>query len=160
MAGSDTRASMATPARHVYGPRALAALVPGVTRPAYRRRAPAAAQLLADWAEIVGPGLARVAMPRRLTAGTLTLACAGPVALELQHLAGSLLERINTALGGTVVQRLRFTQDLAPPARAPAAPPAPDPAALAALEARLAGLPDGELRAALAALGRRVAASG
>ncbi len=58
------------------------------------------------------------------------------------------------------MQRLRFTQDLAPPARAPAAPPAPDPATLAALEARLVGLPDGELRAALAALGRRVAASG
>ena len=160
MAGSDTRASMTTPARHVYGPRALSALLPGVTRPAYRRRAPAAAQLLADWAEIVGPGLARVTLPRRLAGGTLTLACAGPVALELQHLAGPLLERINTALGGTVVQRLRFTQDMAPPPPARAAAPAPDAAALAALEARLAGLPDGELRAALAALGRRVAAGG
>ncbi|MGC8476995.1 MAG: DciA family protein [Acetobacteraceae bacterium] len=149
---------MATPSRHVYGPRALGALVPGVTRAAFRRRAPAAAQLMADWAGVVGPGLAGVSAPRRLSAGTLTLACAGPVALELQHLAGPLMERINTALGGAVVQRLRFTQDLPPAAPTRPAPPPPDARALAALDARLAALPEGPLRAALAALGRRVVA--
>ncbi len=150
---------MATPPRHVYGPRPVAALVPGVTRAAFRRRAPAAAQLLADWGMIVGPALAQATTPRRLTAGTLTIACAGPVALELQHLAGALTERINTHLGGTVVQRLRFTQATETAAPLPPAPPPPDPAALAAIEARLASLSPGGLREALAALGRRLAAA-
>ncbi len=157
MAGSDTRAGMATPVRHVYGPRPVAALVPGVTRAAFRRRAPAAAQLLADWSLIVGPVLARATLPRRLAAGTLTIACAGPVALELQHLASALTERINTHLGGTVVQRLRFTQATEAAASRPPDPLPPDPAALAAIEVRLAGLSPGGLREALSALGRRLA---
>ena len=118
--------------------------------PPPRRRDPAIA---ADWEAIVGPALAAVTAPRKLAAGTLTMGCSGPIALELQHLADQLVARINMHLGGAPVQRLRFVQF--PPA--PQAPPAPPPAALPAeaaarLEATLAGLP-GELHAALAALG-------
>jgi hypothetical protein len=145
---------MATQARHVYGPRPIGALVPGLTRAAFRRRAPATAQVLADWGGIVGPALAAVTAPRRLSAGTLTIACAGPVALELQHLAGELQARINTHLGAATVQRLRFVQDLPAALRGPDNPAPRDPAEPAVVEARLAGLPDGPLRAALAALGR------
>ncbi|MBV9735091.1 MAG: DUF721 domain-containing protein [Acidisphaera sp.] len=141
-------------ARHIYGPRPLGAVMPAVLRPSFRRRAPATAQVIADWETIVGPALAAVTVPRRLSAGTLTVACAGPVALELQHLADALLGRINTHLGRDVVQRLRFVQDsahrLIPPV------PAPPPRAVAAAEAAVAGLPPGELREALAALGRAV----
>ena len=72
--------------RHVYGPRPVGALMPRLTRPAFRRRAPATAQVLADWSAIVGPAIAAVTTPRRLAAGTLTIACAGPIAMELQHL--------------------------------------------------------------------------
>ena len=39
-------------------PRPVGALVPGLTRAAFRRRAPSATQVLADWATIVGPALA------------------------------------------------------------------------------------------------------
>ena len=145
---------MTTGPRHVYGPRAIGALVPGLTRAAFRRRAPATAQVLADWPAIVGPALAAVTVPRRLAAGSLTVACAGPVALELQHLSTELLARINTHLGAATVQRLRFVQDAPAPPQAPAPPRPPDPAALALVEAKVAGLPDGPLRAALAALGR------
>lgn len=91
-----------------YGPKPLAALLPGVTRPTFRKRAPATAQVLADWAEIVGPVLAAQTSPRRLSGSTLTLACAGPVALELQHLSGALIQRINGHLGGQVIERLRL----------------------------------------------------
>jgi hypothetical protein len=145
--------------RHVWGPRPLGALVPAVTRPAYRRRAPAAAQVLADWASIVGPALAAVTAPRRLTGGTLSIACAGPVAMELQHLSTQLIERINAHLGRVVVERLRFVQDFAAAATPPRPRPSPSPARVQEVERTLGDLPEGPLRDALGRLGRAVVGS-
>jgi len=147
---------MTSDERHVYGPRPLGALVPRLTRPAFRRRAPATAQVLADWPAIVGPAIAAVTSPRRLTAGTLTIACSGPIAMELQHLATELIGRINTHLGKPVVASLRFVQTASPPAPAPPPAPPASPADLAAAEAAVATLPKGELRDALAALGHTI----
>ncbi len=134
-----------------YGPKPLGALLTTVTRPAFRRRSPASAQVLADWPEIVGPVLAARCSPRRLSAGTLTLACEGPVALELQHVATALIERINTHLGGRTIERLRFQQEVLspPPLVVPRAPAVP---------VEVPGLPDGSLRAALGRLGGAVRA--
>lgn len=151
----DTAPGIAASDRHVYGPRPLSALVPGLTRPTFRRRSPAAAQVVADWELIVGPALARVTTPRRLSGGTLTLACSGPIALELQHMTYELIARINAQLGTVTVKAIRFEQSLGePPALPPQAPPPPEVAEAA--EAAVSSLPDGELRAALAALGRAV----
>ena len=149
---------MAIADRHVYGPRPLGALVPKVARPAFRAKSPGAGQVMADWDIIVGPMLASVSVPRRLAAGTLTIACAGPVAMELQHYATELTSRINTHLGSTTVRSLRFVQttSLVPPA-APPPPPTP-PWIAAAADTAVAALPEGDLRAALAALGRAVLA--
>ncbi len=139
--------------RHVYGPRAVSALVPALVRPAFRKRNPAAAQVLADWEAIAGPALASEAMPRRLSGGTLSIACSGPKAMELQHQSSLLIERINTYLGRIAVLRLRLVQDPQPP---PPARPSPPPPALRAAEAAVAGLPQGPLRDALEKLGRVV----
>ena len=144
--------------RHVYGPRPVGALLPRVTRPAFRRRAPATAQVLTDWTAIVGPAIAAVTTPRRLTAGTLTIACAGPIAMELQHLANEVMARINAHLGSQVVSALRFVQTFGDAPRLPNVTPPADPAKLAEVEASLAHMPEGELRAALAALGQVVVA--
>jgi hypothetical protein len=149
---SQDAARRADNARRAYGPRELGALIPALTRPAFRRRSPATAQVLADWPAIVGPRLAQDTLPRRLSGGTLTIACSGPMALELQHLAAALTERINTHLGQRAVERLRFVQEVlprpaAPPPRLPAVPPPEIP-----------GLPEGPLREALQRLGQAVAA--
>ena len=135
--------------RHPYGPRPLAALMPALTRPAFKRRSPATAQLMLDWTEIVGPAMAAAAIPKRLSGTTLTLACSGPAALELQHLSAAVIGRINTHLGRTAVEHLRFVQDGAPP------PPPPPPRRLPPVA--VDGLPDGELRDALARLGGAIA---
>ncbi len=149
-------AGMAVPERHVYGPRPLGGLLPRITRPAFRRHSPAAAQLLADWADIVGPALAAVTVPRRLVAGTLTLACAGPIAIELQHLSTELIARINGHLGSQAVHRLRFVQTATGSAAiVPLARPVNAAARQAAL-ASVAHLPAGPLREALATLGAAV----
>ena len=97
--------------RHVWGPRAVGSLIPAVVQPAFRRRSPVAAQLLLDWPAIVGPALEAVTTPRRLSGSTLTIACAGPVAMELQHMSTELQARINGYLGRSIVDRLRFVQD-------------------------------------------------
>ncbi|CAP55268.1 DUF721 domain-containing protein [Gluconacetobacter diazotrophicus] len=132
--------------------RSLGALMPAVTRPAFCRQSPAAAQIMADWADIVGPDLARCTVPRRLSAGVLTLGCAGPVAMELQHLAPELIARINRACGRDAVRSLKLVQDMVPgapppprPARRDPPPPLPIP-----------DMPDGPLKDALGALGARV----
>jgi hypothetical protein len=155
MTEKDTTGGMATAPRHVYGPRPVSALLPALTRAAFRRRSPAAAQIMADWPSIIGPALAAVTTPRRLVSGTLTLACTGPIATELQHLAGEVIARINAHLGTSTVQALRFVQTAPPPAPAPPAPRI-TPAATEAAEAAVAGLPRGELHDALVALGRAV----
>jgi len=154
-ADQGDKAGKAGGARHVYGPRAVGALVPALVRPAFSKRAPATAQVLADWEAIVGPAIAAVSVPRKLFGGTLAIGCSGPLALELQHLAPQLMERINRHLGRIAVTRLRFVQD-APAARV--APRPPRPAAVAQARAAVAGLPEGELRDALEALGRAVLA--
>jgi hypothetical protein len=144
--------------RSPYGPRPLGALLPALTRPIFRKKSPGGATLMAEWPAVVGPALAGITTPKRLTAGTLTIGCAGPVAMELSHLAPQLVARINAHLGRTVVERLRFVQQ-AGAAPAPAAPP-PRPAAAEPLppqvEAAVATLPPGELREALAKLARGV----
>jgi hypothetical protein len=131
-------------------------LIPAVTRPAFRKRSPAGAQVLADWAQIVGPALAAVTTPLRLSAGTLTLACAGPVAMELQHLAPELIARINGQLGRAAVERLRFVQQAGTPGPRPAPPPSTPGVVPTPVRERLSDLPEGELRQALEKLAGRV----
>jgi hypothetical protein len=158
MGAGDTKGDIAAGARHVYGPRPVGALVPRVTRPAFRRHSAASARIMADWAAIVGPALAAVTTPRRLSAGTLTVACSGPVAVELQHLAAQLIERINTHLGDTPVQRLRFLQ--ATQSTIPVPPRVKISVTVQkAAQRAVADLPEGPLRDALAALGSAVIAS-
>ncbi len=140
--------------RHVYGPRPVAAVIPALVRPAFRRRSPATAQVLADWEAIVGPTMAAVTTPRKLFAGTLSIVCSGPVAMELQHLSDVLIGRINGHLGRITVRRLRFVQGAAPPVIPP--PPRPRPQAVQAAGRAVASLSAGELRDALEALGRAV----
>lgn len=143
------------PWRADLGLRPVAALLPRVSRPAFRRRSPAAAHLMSDWPQIVGPVLAAQTMPQRLVGGTLTLGCSGPVAMELQHLGPQLIAKVNGALGQRVVERLRFVQSAMP--AAPRRAPRPAPAALPEPVSRaLDSVEDPELRAALARLGRGV----
>jgi hypothetical protein len=143
--------------RHPYGPRPLGGILAPLLRPAFKRRGGAGAQLLADWPDIVGPQLAAITTPRALNGTRLTIACAGPVALELQHLATALTGRINAQLGRAAVTELRFVQAAADlPARAATKlPPAP---AVARAELAVADLPPGELRDALVRLGAQILA--
>lgn len=121
--------------------------------------------LMARWAEIVGPEIARRTEPVKLTRGraggpsVLEIRVAGPAAAIIQHQAHDLLARVNLFLGPDAVQKMRIVQG--PLQRAPAAPPRPrsaplDAAAEADIARGLAAAPDGKLKDTLAALGRGV----
>jgi hypothetical protein len=115
-------------APRAYGPRGIGGLIARVTRPGFRRRSPATSQILTDWMEIMGPDLGARTVPQKLSAGTLTIACAGPAAMELQHFAPQLIARINAHVGGhgdkAPIQRLRFVQQISAP-KAAAVPERP-----------------------------------
>ena len=131
-------------------PRAVGGLLPAIVRPAFRKRAPATAQLLADWPAITGPAIAAVSLPRKLFQGTLAIACSGAIAMELQHMAPQLIQRINGHFGQNMVTRLRFVQDASV---APVLPAAPPKLATEAARAAVRHLPEGRLRDALIGLG-------
>jgi hypothetical protein len=137
------------------GPRDLAALIPLQTRPAFRKRSPDSAQIMADWPIIVGPGTAGMAEPVRLSAGTLTLACTGPSAMELGMAAPAILERINSHLGRIAVRKLAFVQRPRPPEPPKPVRPIPGPVPVP-VRTRLDAVPGEELRAALERLAKGV----
>lgn len=141
-------------------------LLGAVLGPTARRRGFAEAAILSDWAAIVGPTLAgrcqptRVEFPRgRYRGGTLELHARGGAALEIQHLAPQLVERINGFFGYPAIRRLRLVQ-AAPAPRAvqpPAAPARPLSATdELALRRSIGTLADRPLGAALLGLGRAV----
>lgn len=134
------------PPRRNYAARGIAGLLATVVRPAFRRRAPAAAQLLADWPALAGPDLASRAAPVKFGGGTLTLACLGPAAMELQLLAPQIIARLNLALGHAMIERLRFIQ------QAPFLPPAMPPRLGHVPVVLPENLPEGPLGEALARL--------
>lgn len=142
-------------------PRALAAIVQPIARRALGKGYAAVGTLIGDWPAIVGDRLAARAVPDALAfpkgrraGGVLTLRAGAADALELQHEAPRLLERINGYYGYRAIERIKLIQ--APPPSRPRRRPAKAPTAAdrAALDSALAGVEDPELRARLAALGR------
>jgi hypothetical protein len=131
-------------------------VLPDVTRPVLAKASSAGARVGADWDLIAGAALGAVTQPRRLSGGTLTVACAGPVAMEVQHAADLLIERVNRHMGQHLVERLRLVQDLVTPAAALLPPSSPAKVDHAAIARQLEGVPDGPVRAALAALAEAI----
>ena len=151
--GSDKQ----TDSPRVHGPTSVAKLVAKVSRVAFKTRSPAASQIVADWEAIVGPRLSQSTVPRGLVRGVLTIGCAGPVAMELQYLHAQLLDRINNHVGGGAVKQLKFMQ-IAPTVPIRPSKPALSDVGRAEADAAVSSVADGELRDALAALGRAVIA--
>jgi hypothetical protein len=120
------------------------------------------ARLKAQWGSIVGPELAAATWPEVLArGGTLKLRVAPAKALELQHRAPLVIERVNLFFGRQAVTRLALVQGPlplpAPPSRLPARPLLA--AEAMALDRQLAGIASNDLRDALAGLGQRVIAA-
>ncbi len=125
-------------------------------------------RLRVDWPAIVGPELARTTQPEALLAGrgargtqvagkALRLRVSGAAALEVQHMTGQIVERVNAYFGHKAIDDIRLVQGTIARPPVPRPLPAPDPATTARMAGRVAEVKDPELRAALARLGARIA---
>ncbi len=158
-------------ARAASGARPVGAFIARLLDPLARARGFATTTLLSEWPAIVGAELAqftapdRVVWPRRQQEGNeappargwreegaiLVLRVEGPRAIEVQHRAGKILERVNTYFGYRAITEMRILQ--APVARAePPSPAPPEPQAVGVLKATAAIEHEG-LRRALSRLG-------
>lgn len=149
-------------------------LTSGVARRGGKGRGAPLAKLKAEWVAIVGPEIARLSQPEALLAGrgargsrdgregggkVLRLRVSGAASLEIQHSADQLVERVNGYFGHRFIDELRLVQGAIAQAPVRRALPAPDPATAAQIAARVAEVKDPDLKAALARLGARIAAS-
>jgi hypothetical protein len=147
--------------------RPLADLVGPALTAAFKRHGFASTEIVTHWEDIVGPEIAvhcepiKITWPRQGSMGdaeepdpaTLVLRCQGPAAIEIQHLSGVIVERINRFLGWRAVDRVALRQ--APLARRdkPKPPPTIDPEAARRIADRMTDITDDHLRAALGRLG-------
>jgi hypothetical protein len=144
----------------------LAQLSQPLLADAFGKQGFASSELVTRWADIVGPEVAAHAEPLKIqwrrTApdeppepATLVLRVEGPIALEIQHESGAIIERVNRFLGWHAIGRLALRQaplNRKPPKRVPRGP---DPEVTERIAASLPIEDDG-LRGALARLGAMV----
>ena len=142
----------------------LSQLVGKTIADAFARQGFASTGLVTHWDEIVGAEISAHAEPLRMNwprkvheddpePATLILRVEGPVALEIQHLSGVIIERVNRFFGFRAVGRIAIRQaPLARPAAKPRPAP-PDPAVIARLAEGMPQIADEKLRNALARLG-------
>jgi hypothetical protein len=159
------QADMAKP--RPIGAKPLSVLLGDVFSDVYARQGFAARELVMRWADIAGPEIAAHAEPLKIQwprpvegqpqePATLVLRVEGPMALEIQHAADVILQRVNRFFGWSAVGRLALRQ--APLSRRNRPKPSrkPDPDGVARVEETLTAVEDEDLRAALARLGAAI----
>ncbi|MBS7538746.1 DUF721 domain-containing protein [Ancylobacter lacus] len=152
--------------------RPLADLITGSIAESCARRGLAAVDIVTHWPDIVGAGLAARALPMKLVwpsrpdadePGVLHVRVEGGYAIELQHDAPIVIERINRYFGWRCVGRLALKQGPVAPPRPPRRPPPePDAGARGEVVRRMEAMGIGpfeeeRLRDALARLGAFIA---
>jgi hypothetical protein len=147
------------------GPKPLADLIGAAIGAAFRRQGFASSEIVTHWDDIVGPQIAAVTEPIRMRwmrssgdespPATLVLRVEGPVALEIQHLADVIIERVNCHVGWCAVGAIALQQ--APLMRTRHRPqrPAIDEKLAQSIAAR-SGIADDRLRSAIGRLGAAI----
>jgi hypothetical protein len=132
---------------------------------AFAKHGFAAVEIVTHWEEVVGSELAtrceplRLSFPRRddpMSVGTLYVRAESAYAIEVQHLASAIIERVNRYFGWRCVGRISIRQGPVTPRKAPRPRVEPAAEAVAALERELGTFEDPELQASLARLGALV----
>ena len=147
-------------------PKPLAELVSVCVADVFARRGFTSCAIVTHWDDIVGAEVAAVAEPIRMqwvracdpheaAPATLVLRVEGPAALEIQHMCGVILERVNRYLGWQAVDRLALRQAPVARRRKPLRPKIDDDHATA-IAAQMTGVADEGLRIALGRLGAAI----
>ena len=155
------------PARGFQG-RSVGSVLGRITAPVLKKRGFREIDILSHWPIIVGPQLAAWSCPERISrtgrgtqdGAVLTVKVEGAMALEVQHMAPLILERINQHYGAGAIARLNVVQGPLPLdyVKAQASRQTPlDEAEIATAEVALQGFENSRLKQALARLGARIA---
>jgi hypothetical protein len=146
--------------------RAVSEMLPDVGGAAFRRFGFVQSSIVSRWKEIVGERYAAVSAPEsirfppgRRSSGVLTLIVEGAHAPMMQHVAPTIMERVNRFFGYAAVDRLSFRQGIVKVEKAKSriAPSNLRPVP-ADLGDSLRAIGDPELRACLEALARGLGA--
>lgn len=117
-----------TPPRRINRSVSITRPLRAVTRPLIKKYGFSQPQIFHQWTEIVGETMAAMSCPMRMSqnrgskagyqgGASLTVRVAGAAALELEHSAPQILERINMFYGYKAVTRLRLEQGPLPISR-------------------------------------------
>jgi len=105
-----------------YGTPHVSKLLRRITGRTMNRRGFSDSRMLENWSAIVGPQLAAMSQPVRLSrsksvrdgketaGGVLTVKAEGAIALEIQHLAPQIIDRLNSYYGYAAIARLNIVQ--------------------------------------------------
>ena len=148
-------------------PRPLAELVSVCVADVFARQGFMSCEIVTHWDDIVGAEIAAHAEPIRMIwpreadpddpePATLVLRCEGPAAIEIQHLAGVIIERVNRFFGWQAVGRIALRQAPLVRRRKRPSPPAPDAETARRIAESMTDIADEDLRAALGRLGAAV----
>jgi len=145
----------------------VADIVPAVGDKAFRRFGFIQSSVVSRWAEIVGARYAAVSAPESIrfpagkrADGVLTLSVEGAHAPMMQHVAPTIVERVNRFFGYPAVARVAIRNGTPLRSARPARPEAPRPDAVSAeMGDSLRAVSDPELRAVLESLAAGVARS-
>lgn len=148
-------------------PKPLAELIDSCIGPAFAAQGFASTDILAAWPEIVGERLARYCRPAKLEwprrrraedgsgpePGTLVVRVEGVFAIELQHLAPVVVQRINAHYGWACVGKIVLKQDRVGQRGTASATRGIDPARRGEVAKAVSAIEDPGLREALDRLG-------
>ena len=150
--------------------RPLVDLANTILADSFRKQGFASSELVVRWTVIVGEDVAAYAEPLKIQwpkmssnlgpesdgtiPGTLVLRVEGPAALEIQHMSGVILERVNRYFGWHAIDKIAIRQA---PLRRPAKKPdrSPDPALVNRIADTMPQADEG-LKMALSRLGAAV----
>lgn len=155
------------------GVKPLAELIEACVGKAFAAQGFASTDIVAAWPEIVGERLARFCQPSKIEwprgkrtieatspePGTLIVRVEGAFALELQHLAPVVIQRINAHYGWACIGRIVMRQGRIERAARPSPPPVLDPVRRGEVALAVSSIADHDLRNALDRLGTAVATS-
>ena len=152
------------------GAKLLSRMVERMVKPIFGKRGFSNAAIINNWPDIVGPELAKLSAPEKLTfsrdgvsGGILHLkTITGGLATEIQHLEPIIIERINRHFGYKAVVGLRLSQGPVPETEEPPKPPRDltedeEKRFRDSLGESLSGIEDEEIRLTLERLGRSIA---
>jgi hypothetical protein len=152
-------------------PRPLADLIDACLAPALAQQGFAGRQIVSLWPEIVGERLGQYSRPLKIDwprrrngpgeaapdPATLVVRVEGAFALELQHLAPVIIERVNRHLGWRAIGKLVLKQGPVAQVAVTSAPRQAGPEAVARVDGQVGKVSDEGLRQALTRLGHAIA---